>query len=136
MKEQLTELPFLTWLPLPLSRNEPEGYRGEFGMKGSQQDRLNSSADVMAFDAIIIAMLARLQRLDPAVRVLLSQILEDAAKFVEARATEFSGNRRELLSALNKIENIREIALAVAAEVPDSDDFGKANSKETLSITH
>lgn len=57
-------------------------------------------------------MFARLQQMDPLARVICSQIFEDAAKAVEARSREKGADSIDLLSALEKIESVRENALA------------------------
>jgi hypothetical protein len=90
----------------------------ESGMMESAEDRsLIRGGDITALDAILTAMFARLQGVDPLIRVICSQVFEDAARSVEARVRYINADKIDLLSALNKIESIREIALAQSGDV-------------------
>jgi hypothetical protein len=69
-------------------------------------------------DALLTALFARLQQVDPIGRVICSQIFEDAARAIEARSSEMGADRIDLLSALEKIERVRVVALDNTSGAP------------------
>ena len=72
-------------------------------MMESAEDRpLIRGGDITALDAILTAMFAELQGVDPLMCVICSQVFEDAAKSVEARANYINADKIDLLSALKK----------------------------------
>ena len=70
--------------------------------------------DIVALDAVVIAMFARLPRLEPPVRALIGQILDDAHSLIDAR-TRDCGNRAVLVAALDKVDRIRDLALSISS---------------------
>jgi len=72
---------------------------------------ISRAGEITALDALLTAMFARLQQMDPMARIICSQIFEDAAQAVEARS-RVKGADPILISALEKIESVREVALA------------------------
>lgn len=94
-----------------------------------QASKTRCKADIEAIEAITVAMIARLQGLDPATRILLSQILEEACRSIEDRARNEPENRSQLFLALNKIEAIHDAAMqsenSFLQAIPFQPDSGK-----------
>lgn len=76
---------------------------------------LSNNSETLAITEIVVSMLARFQKIDPALRVLVSLILEEAAQQVEQQARSGDDGPR-YIATLMKLEEIQQ-RLASLADV-------------------
>jgi hypothetical protein len=69
------------------------------------------NVDTLVFESLIVAMLCKLQRLDPRVRTKISGTLKNAALSIESWAKD-ENNQAALLSGLGAIKGVGDLVLA------------------------